>query len=215
MNNKFLRTALMAIIFLAPVAMILVGSTTTTMTTAYADDQIPDWIRDVAGFWADGIITDSEFIEALEFLIESRVITVSNDMIQKSESESHEEQIIWGTVTKNIDGNTIEISGERIRLPFVNVKDSGNKDTDHAAYARQLCPIGSAAGYDIDDDKPVGKYGRTIAMVYCEDQTKSLDQLMVESGLGQISSYWCEKSEFRTLDWVNGCLVGGPENTGH
>ncbi len=113
--------------------------------------------------------------------------------------------IVHGIVTKNIDGNTIDISGERIRSPFVWVADSGNKTAEHAMYARELCPEGSAAHYDIDDNQPVGKYGRTIAMVWCEGQTKSLDQLMVESGLGWIKQYYCQKSEFRDLDWVNNC----------
>ena len=62
--------------------------------------------------------------------------------------------IINGTVTKNIDGNTIEISGERIRSPFVWVEDSGNKTAAHAIYAIELCPVGAAASYDIDDNQP-------------------------------------------------------------
>ena len=113
--------------------------------------------------------------------------------------------LVHGIVIKNIDGNTIDISGERIRSPFVWVEDSGNKTAPHAMYAIELCPVGSAAYYDIDDNQPVGKYGRTIAMVWCEGQTKSLDQLMVESGLGWIKQYYCQKSEFRDLDWVNNC----------
>ena len=39
------------------------------------------------------------------------------------------------------------------------------KNADHVVYARQLCPAGSAAYYDVDDGQPVGKYGRTIATV--------------------------------------------------
>ena len=113
--------------------------------------------------------------------------------------------LIHGTITKNIDGNTIDISGERIRSPFVWVEDSGNKTAPHAIYAKELCPVGSAASYDIDDNQPEGKYGRTIAMVWCDGQTKSLDQLIVESGLGWIKQSYCQKSEFRDLDWVNGC----------
>ncbi len=110
-----------------------------------------------------------------------------------------------GTVTRNIDGNTIEVSGDVIRSPFVWVEDSGNTAMPHAQYARQVCPVGAAAYYDVDDLQPVGKYGRTIAMVWCGGNEKSLDQLMVESGLGWINGHFCERSEFRTMDWVDDC----------
>ena len=37
---------------------------------------IPDWVKDVAGFWCDGEINDPSFIEAIQYLIENRVILV-------------------------------------------------------------------------------------------------------------------------------------------
>ena len=215
----------------------------TAFVSAQSDTQIPRWIKFVAILWSQDAIDDSEFVNAIQFLIDRRIIVVpASSNIQKSEYEmdslnysvaakiqnaydmgyahgknsilpdtaakSSDSEVIHGIVTKNIDGNTIEISGERIRLPFVWVEDSGNKTADHAIYAKQLCPVGFGAHYDVDDKQPIDKYGRTIAMVWCDGNEKSLDQFMVESRLGWIKEYYCQKSEFKSLDWVNDCMSG-------
>ena len=59
--------------------------------SAYSQtDTIPEWIKGVAGFWAEDKITDSEFIEALEFLIESNVIQVDDPRVGELEKENSE-----------------------------------------------------------------------------------------------------------------------------
>ena len=37
---------------------------------------IPDWIKDVAGFWHDGGINDASFLEAIAYLIENNVFVI-------------------------------------------------------------------------------------------------------------------------------------------
>ena len=37
---------------------------------------IPDWIKKTAGWWSDGMIADSEFVNALEFLILNDVLVI-------------------------------------------------------------------------------------------------------------------------------------------
>jgi hypothetical protein len=39
---------------------------------------IPDWIKTNAGWWADGQIPDSAFIDGIEYLIKQEVIVVQN-----------------------------------------------------------------------------------------------------------------------------------------
>jgi hypothetical protein len=39
-------------------------------------NEIPDWIRNNAGWWADGSIDDETFIQGLEFLIQNGIIHV-------------------------------------------------------------------------------------------------------------------------------------------
>ena len=42
-------------------------------------ESVPDWIKNIAGFWADGQTTDQDFLNAIEFLIDNGIIEVSNN----------------------------------------------------------------------------------------------------------------------------------------
>ena len=49
--------------------------------TAYSQNpEIPTWIKGVVGLWADGEVSDVEFVNALEFLINAGVIKVDNQV---------------------------------------------------------------------------------------------------------------------------------------
>ena len=41
------------------------------------DDEIPSWIKNNAGWWADGTIDDNSFITGLEYLIQNDILIVS------------------------------------------------------------------------------------------------------------------------------------------
>jgi len=43
----------------------------------HTDYEIPDWIRNNAGWWASGEIDDASFINAIQFLIKERIIVIS------------------------------------------------------------------------------------------------------------------------------------------
>lgn len=49
---------------------------TFTVTIQAKSIVIPDWIKNVAGFWCDGEIEDSSFVEGIQYLIENKVIIV-------------------------------------------------------------------------------------------------------------------------------------------
>jgi len=38
----------------------------------------PDWFLDIGDMWGDGKISDEEFISAIEYLLEERVIRISH-----------------------------------------------------------------------------------------------------------------------------------------
>ena len=40
------------------------------------DYEIPNWIRDNARWWADGLITDQDYISGLQYLISEGILTV-------------------------------------------------------------------------------------------------------------------------------------------
>jgi len=46
--------------------------------------KIPDWVKNNAGWWAEGLITDNDFILALQFLIDKEIIKVEATEVKKS-----------------------------------------------------------------------------------------------------------------------------------
>ena len=38
--------------------------------------EIPDWVRNNAGWWADGQIEDSDFVAGIQYLIENGIISI-------------------------------------------------------------------------------------------------------------------------------------------
>ncbi len=70
-------------IILTLVAVIAVISVTTVPLTqsVQAEGLIPEWIKNNAGWWVDGTVDDTTFLNGIEFLIESGVINVSSESI--------------------------------------------------------------------------------------------------------------------------------------
>ena len=59
-------------------AIAVVGVTTVPLVqNAQAESLIPGWIKNNAGWWADGTVDDATFLNGIEFLVESGIIGVS------------------------------------------------------------------------------------------------------------------------------------------
>ncbi len=41
-----------------------------------AEEKVPDWIRNNAGWWADGLITEDDFVKGIQYLVEQGIIRV-------------------------------------------------------------------------------------------------------------------------------------------
>ena len=48
-------------------------------STAQNESNIPEWIKTNAGWWADGQIPDSAFIDGIEYLVKAGIIQVNSD----------------------------------------------------------------------------------------------------------------------------------------
>jgi hypothetical protein len=55
--------------------------------TESKSSSVPEWVKNNAGWWADGQIPDSAFIDGIEFLIKEEIIVVPLSEVQ-SENES-------------------------------------------------------------------------------------------------------------------------------
>jgi len=43
---------------------------------AFAESEIPDWVKNNAGWWAEGKITDSDFVFGMEYLINNKILKI-------------------------------------------------------------------------------------------------------------------------------------------
>ena len=63
-------------------AILLVGSITPFATA----EGVPDWVKNNAGWWASGDISESDFVSGIQFLIEDEIITVPPTQVSSSET---------------------------------------------------------------------------------------------------------------------------------
>jgi hypothetical protein len=64
-----MRSSIVLILFFS-----LIGSGIFVPNSSAQDAQIPSWIKDVAGWWADDQISENEFVTGIEYLINSNII---------------------------------------------------------------------------------------------------------------------------------------------
>ena len=111
-----------------------------------------------------------------------------------------------GKITRVIDGDTLLIDQTKIRLSLVNSPELNEKGYQEAKnFASTVCPVGANAEFVEDSWQPVDKYGRSVGLVYCNDMM--LNKLLLTNGHAEISTYYCDKSEFGNDDWARayGC----------
>ncbi|MDF2427367.1 MAG: thermonuclease family protein [Nitrosopumilus sp.] len=113
---------------------------------------------------------------------------------------------ITGIVTQVTDGDTIKVDGQSVRFALSSapeLNESGGMESKE--FIESVCPVGSTALVDEDDGQTQGSYGRIIGVIYCNGV--NLNEELVESEFGYLTSDFCESSEFKTHDWAKkyGC----------
>jgi len=119
---------------------------------------------------------------------------------------SGEAQCITGKVTKIVDGDTIKVDDKSIRFALTSTPEINDERGILAKeYVEKICPIGSTVFVDEDDMQTDGSYGRTIGLITCNGMI--LNESVLESGYGEISTRYCKTSEFANSDWAKrfGC----------
>ena len=64
-------------------AVLIVSLVGLVIPSAFAEN-VPDWVKNTAGWWATDAISETEFVNAIEFLVNENIIQVS--VIQTSET---------------------------------------------------------------------------------------------------------------------------------
>jgi endonuclease YncB( thermonuclease family) len=116
-----------------------------------------------------------------------------------------------GTVTKVADGDTLDVSGIRVRLVLVDAPEANTREgPDSSAYLARLCPLGTKARVIEDRMQPTDDYGRTLAAVWCEGRELlgPVNAEMIRSGHAQLYRRFCRESAFGMEPWAAevGCL---------
>lgn len=121
------------------------------------------------------------------------------------ECKGHE--LCWfAKIKRVIDGDTLEIGRDVIKLALTNAPEEGEVGYEEAKdFARRLCLPGSYAFIDVDDKRPRDAYDRIIATVYCNG--KNLNAELLYNDLAKIDKRFCDRSEFSSEKWAkdHGC----------
>ncbi len=170
---------------------------------------MPAWIKNNARWWADGLLSDNDFISGIEYLVEHGIIIVDVSVeptLELLQNCSGSAACISGYVTEIIDGDTIEVDGNSIRFSLAStpeLNEYGGFDAKH--FVERICPVGSQALVDEDDGQTEGSYGRMIAVIYCNGV--NLNEAVLEQGHAWLSTSFCSTSEFSSEAWAKkyGC----------
>jgi endonuclease YncB( thermonuclease family) len=106
-----------------------------------------------------------------------------------------------GPVTRITDGDTLDVSGERVRLVLVDAPERATRFGPAAtAFLRELCPPGSPALVDQDDLQQTDDYGRMLAVVWCGE--KRVNEALIRAGHARLYERFCRQSEFGIELWA-------------
>ena len=172
-------------------------------------NKVPVWIKNNAQWWSENKITDSDFLQGIEFLVSNKIIAVqteSDQVIPTGPGLTQDEcsgnaRCFSGKVTQVIDGDTIRINEHSIRFALSSAPELGQTNGEKAReFIGDICPVGSEALVDEDDNQTEGSYGRIIAVIYCND--RNLNSELLDANLGHIATEFCSKSEFASSFWA-------------
>lgn len=115
------------ILLLAPL-MLLPGM-------AYAD--IPDWIKNSAGWWADEIISDAEFIHAIQYLIQEEIIQIPPTSVNDNQTEGIPEWVkssaLWWSQDITSDEEFVNAIQYLISQGIITIQDDLQKKLDECS----------------------------------------------------------------------------------
>ena len=121
---------------------ILVASLVGVMLipNAFAVDVVPSWIKNNAGWWADGEIDDQTFVNGMQFLIKEEIIQVSDTTSASNNSEFIPEWVKntagWWADDKISEVEFVNAIQYLIRLGLIKIDEdsSGKINYDYPTY---------------------------------------------------------------------------------
>ena len=137
-------------------------------------------------------------VSVLIIIISFYTLYNSNYIKDQKEQENIEFE---GIVNYVVDGDTLDINDNRIRLSLVNTPERGQEGYMEAKKLVQNLCLNKKGEVDIDDGQRRGdRYGREVGIVYCDGI--NINKALVENNLAVIYSRYCEISEFSNEEWA-------------
>jgi len=111
-------------------AIMLIGS----ITSFASAQEVPGWVKNNAGWWADGTISESEFVQGIQFLIKDGIIVIPATTVSAETSQGVPEWVKnnagwWadGTIS---DGEFVNGIQHLIKTGVVSVSSSDEQSMD-------------------------------------------------------------------------------------
>ena len=203
---KFLIAIVIVILFLGLLIIGDIGSGISQGTSDNSkDNSSPNYLSN-----PDTLLLEGEPISD-DVILSKKIIETKTNLSLKKSACLGVESCIYGIVTEIIDGDTIKVNSNSIRFALASAPELDEEGgTASKKFIEVLCPVGSEVIVDQDDLQPLDKYGRMIAMIHCNGN--NLNEELVESKYGFMSTQFCNSSEFMNQKWVkdNGCLENAP-----
>ncbi len=80
-------------------------------TSAFAETEaIPTWVKSIAGWWSEGKVSDSDFVSAMQFLIDKQIIKISNSTASNNTALIDQLQSNVVTLQTELDSANSEIT---------------------------------------------------------------------------------------------------------
>jgi micrococcal nuclease len=109
-----------------------------------------------------------------------------------------------GIVINIVDGDTLDVNDNRVRLSLVDTPEVDEAGYHEATeFSSELCLVGSNVLVDQDDGQPFDDFGRMIAKVTCEGDM-IINAELLESGHAKVMTEYCAESEFSLQGWLQG-----------
>jgi micrococcal nuclease len=169
------------------------------------DNNPPDWIMNLIEWWEQNLISDDEYHNAIDYLVNEGIILMK-PITKNVSQECGSSECFTDYVTRIVDGDTIYTATLKIRLSLTNTPESYEDGFNEATeFTKKLCSVGSEIIIDQDDLQPVDKYGRVLAKLFCGE--KVLNSELLYNGHANILTQYCSTSEFSGEEWAQrfGC----------
>lgn len=176
-------------------AIVLFLIANSAVSSAYAD--VPSWVKNNAGWWADGTITESEFISGVKFLIIDGIIQVPPTTVFSETSDDVPDWVMntagWWADDVITDDEFLNAIQHLIKSGIISVStdsepiqtspvESTSNDLTLAKLEAELekCSENIKAYKRIDCEKPIDK---AIMLYKYQTDAESFE-------LGPITYYW-------------------------